>query len=222
MPRRYEMRRRAESQEETRRRIVHAAVELHTTVGPAHTTDHAVAQRAGVTRRTFYRHFPDEVSLFRACTVHGLEMWPPPDPETWRRVADPKQRLGIALRQLYSYYREAGSGLMAIWRDGPLLGPELNVSPNRSDVLRAMPAVLLAGWRVSGRRRAVLAASLRHATAVTTWHSLVEQQGLRDEEAVELLIGMVHSAVIGAPPATGPADPGRQERLSGAFSPHEP
>jgi len=219
MPRRYQMGRRAESQEETRRRIVHAAVELHTTVGPAHTTDYAVAQRAGVTRRTFYRHFPDEVSLFRACTVHGLEMWPPPDPESWRRVANPERRLRIALRQLYSYYREVGSGLMVIWRDSPLLRPELNVSPNRSDVLRAMPAVLLVGWQVRGRRRAVLAASLRHATAVTTWHSLVEQQGLRDEEAVELLIGMVHSAVIGSPPTTGPTDRGRQERLSGTFSP---
>lgn len=193
MPRIYQLRRRAERQDETRRRIVQAAVELHTTVGPAHTTDLAVAERAGVTRRTFYRHFPDELSLFRACTSHGLEAWPPPDPESWRRVADPEQRLGSALRELYIYYAVAGSGLVAIWRDIPWLRPELNVSPNRNDVLRAMPAVLIEGWNVRGRRREVLAAALRHATAVTTWHSLVAQQGLRDEEAVHLLIAMVLS-----------------------------
>jgi AcrR family transcriptional regulator len=198
------MQRRAKSQEETRRRIVHAAVELHTTVGPAHTTDHAIAKRAGVTRRTFYRHFPDEVSLFRACTTHGLEMWPPPDPESWRRVADPKQRLRIALGELYAYYAEAGSGLMAIWRDSYLLRPELNVSPSRGDVFRAMPAVLSVGWRVRGRKREVVAAALSHATSVTTWHSLVDQQGMRDEEAVELLIGMVLLAVVGSPPALAP------------------
>lgn len=193
MPRLYQMRRRADRQEETRRQIVQAAVELHTTVGPAHTTDAAVAERAGVTRRTFYRHFPNELSLFRACTSHGLERWPPPDPESWRRIADPEQRLGVALRELYAYYAVAGPGLLAIWRDAPLLRPELNVSPSRSDVMRAMPGVLLEGWKVRGRRREVLAAALRHATAVTTWDSLVAQQGLRVEEAVILLIAMVSS-----------------------------
>jgi AcrR family transcriptional regulator len=56
--RKYALKRRAESQDETRRKIVEAAVGLHTTVGPANTTDVAIAERAGVTRRTFYRHFP--------------------------------------------------------------------------------------------------------------------------------------------------------------------
>ena len=59
MPRKYELRRRAERQEETRRRIVQATVELHEAVGPSKTTISAIAERAGVDRSTVYRHFPD-------------------------------------------------------------------------------------------------------------------------------------------------------------------
>ena len=106
--RKYVLKRRAERQDETRKRIVEAAVDLHTTIGPAHTTDLAIAKRARVTRRTFYRHFPDEVSLFRACTGHSLEKWPMPDPSTWQRISDPEDRLALALRELYTVYRIAG------------------------------------------------------------------------------------------------------------------
>jgi AcrR family transcriptional regulator len=198
MTRKYQLRRRAERQEETHRRIVDAAVELHSTLGPAHTTDLAVAERAGVARRTLYRHFPDEVSLFRACTRHGLEKWPPPDPEGWRQIGDPQRRLGIALRELYAYYRIAGAGLAVMWRDAPLLHPEVLALPSRGHVLSVMPSALMEGWRVRGRRRNVLATALAHATAVTTWQSLVQQGGLSDEEAVKLLIAMVMDAARGA------------------------
>ena len=39
----YELKRRAEQQEETRQRIVDATVELHTTLGPARTSVAAIA-----------------------------------------------------------------------------------------------------------------------------------------------------------------------------------
>lgn len=197
MPRKYTLQRRAERQDETRRRIVQAAVELHTTVGPAHTTDLAIAERAGVTRRTFYRHFADEVSLFRACTRHGLEQWPPPNPDRWRGIVDPEERLGIALRELYDYYRVAGTGLTVMGRDAPLLRRELYVSPSRVEILMAIPGVLLQGWRVRGRNREVLAAALHHVTAVATWHSLVVLQGLTETEAINLLAAMVRGAAVG-------------------------
>jgi AcrR family transcriptional regulator len=57
--RKYEMKKRAERQRETRRRIVEATVELHRTHGPANTTISEIAQRAGVNRLTVYNHFPD-------------------------------------------------------------------------------------------------------------------------------------------------------------------
>jgi AcrR family transcriptional regulator len=64
----YKLKRRAERQEETRLRIARAAVELHGTVGPSKTTISALAEKAGVGRPTVYSHFPDELSLFKACS----------------------------------------------------------------------------------------------------------------------------------------------------------
>jgi AcrR family transcriptional regulator len=39
---------------------------LHESVGPRATTVSAIAEGAGVTRLTVYRHFPDELSLVSA------------------------------------------------------------------------------------------------------------------------------------------------------------
>src|ERR1700755_2797294 len=66
----YQLRKRADGMQATRLRITEAAVELHGTVGPARTTMSAVAERAGVQRRTLYRHFPTEADLFTACSTH--------------------------------------------------------------------------------------------------------------------------------------------------------
>jgi AcrR family transcriptional regulator len=52
--RKYEQRRRAEKQAETRRRIVEATVMFHSTVGPARTTVANICREAGVQRATFY------------------------------------------------------------------------------------------------------------------------------------------------------------------------
>ena len=73
MTRTYTLKRRAEQQMETRRRIVEAAVDLHSSVGPALTSISMVAERAGVQRHTLYAHFPDEKSLFLACSGLAME-----------------------------------------------------------------------------------------------------------------------------------------------------
>ena len=105
MPRHYELKKRAESQEQTRHRIVEAAVALHTSIGPARTTVSAIAERAGVQRHTFYRHFPDELSLAMACSGLHLGMHPLPDPQAWRTIADPELRVRRGLGELYRYLR---------------------------------------------------------------------------------------------------------------------
>src|ERR671915_1215643 len=102
MTRKYEMKRRARRQEETRRRIIEATVELHQTVGMARTTISAIAEKAGVQRLTVYRHFPDERALFHACTGHWRAANPPPEPGPWSQIADPHERLGMALAEVYA------------------------------------------------------------------------------------------------------------------------
>src|SRR5215213_9781287 len=102
--RKYEMKKRAELQRETRRRIVEATVELHRTRGPANTTIKEIAQRAGVNRLTVYNHFPDITDLLRACSRSWAERHPPPDPAPWALIDDPQERLRTALTELYGFY----------------------------------------------------------------------------------------------------------------------
>ena len=64
--RKYELKKRAERQDETRQRIVEATVALHEELGPAQTSISKIAERAGVRRSTVYRHFPDEDAPFAA------------------------------------------------------------------------------------------------------------------------------------------------------------
>src|ERR671917_2473732 len=101
----YELKKRAEKQEETRLRIVRATLELHESVGPALTTRSAIAESAGVTRPTVYSHFPDDLSLGKACSSLELSDNPLPDPRPWQEISDPEERLRSALTDLYSYFR---------------------------------------------------------------------------------------------------------------------
>src|ERR671933_374061 len=100
----YRMSRRAELEQQTRRRITESAVALHQELGPARTSISAIAERADVRRSTVYRHFPDEEALFAACSSHFRTANPPPDPSVWAAIADPAERTATALRELYAFY----------------------------------------------------------------------------------------------------------------------
>src|SRR3954465_13764446 len=104
--RRYELKKRAERLDETRRRILEATIELHRSVGPAATQISEIARRAGVQRLTVYNHFPDERSLLSACSAHWRALHPAPDPAAWKDVEDGPARLRLALGELYAWYRE--------------------------------------------------------------------------------------------------------------------
>src|SRR3954451_20127201 len=120
-PRTYRKKRRAEQQAETRQRIVEAMVALHREVGPARTTISAIAERAGVERLTVYRHFPDDRSMFEACTTHYASEVPGPDPAAWAGIEEPAERLRAALLAFYDYYRRAEDVLTHAVRDVPQL-----------------------------------------------------------------------------------------------------
>lgn len=113
----YNLGRRAEKQEETRRRIVEAAVELHCSVGPARTTVSQIAEQAGVQRHTFYAHFPDERSLFLACSGLAMERDPLPDVASWRALPAGRERVREALAQLYGWYRRNEGQAACVLRD---------------------------------------------------------------------------------------------------------
>ena len=114
MKRRYELKRRAERLGETRNRIVAATVDLHTTVGPAHTTISAIADRAGAAAHRLLA-FPERgiCSLLCHWAAH-----PFPDASAWTRIGDPEQ-LRAALGAVYEWYESVGHDLDVFRRDTP-------------------------------------------------------------------------------------------------------
>jgi AcrR family transcriptional regulator len=192
--RKYELKQRALEMAETRQRITEAAVELHGTVGPSRTTLSAVAERAGVQRHTVYRHFPDEVALFGACSAHYFTANPWPDPGRWRAIGDPEQRLARALNDLYAYYERTEPMLSNVLRDLELVeGLQPSIAPLHTYLAEAAE-ILAADWPARGRRRRVLDAALRHATDFRTWHSLTADDHITRAEAIQLSSALVHAA----------------------------
>lgn len=191
--RKYELRKRAEQVAETNLRITEAAIELHGTVGPARTTLTAVAERAGVERRTLYRHFPTEAELFTACSTHWFAANPLPDVDRWRDVRDPRERLARALDELYAYYERSAPMLRNVLRDAELVDFARDAIAPLDAHLDQAAAVLTAGRNVRGRRGRLLGAALRHAVAFSTWRSLAET-GIDRADAVTLVTGIVDAA----------------------------
>lgn len=195
MARKYEMKRRARRQEETRRRITEATVELHQALGPANTTISAIAERAGVQRLTVYRHFPDERAVLSACSSHYEAANPVPDVDPWTRIPDPEDRLRRALKETYAYHRRTEPMMAKVLRDAQMHTPTFEVTvPYLRHWDRARYA-LVAGWGAEDQRLKRLLAALGHALDFWTWRSLVREQGLTDEEAIELMVGMVRSSM---------------------------
>lgn len=192
--RQYRMTRRAENEEQTRRRITESAVALHEELGPAHTSISAIAEHAGVRRSTVYRHFPTEEALFAACSSHWRAANPAPDPSGWARVADPDERTQAALRELYAFYGRTRGMYTSLFRDEALVPPvQANLGAFRA-YLRAAQDVLLSGRGLRGRRARRTRAAVGHALAFTTWRSLTSELGLSSDDAVELMSSLVAAA----------------------------
>ena len=196
--RKYEMKKRAERQRETRRRIVEATVELHCTRGPANTTVSEISKRAGVNRLTVYNHFPDVSDLLRACSRSWTERHPAPDPTPWARIGDPQRRFRFALTELYGFYARTEPMRGNVLRDAETM-PELAALLEGSVVpyLGAVRDLLAEGWEVGEDRRKRLLATIKLAIDFHTWRSLERESGLRREEAVESMLEAVRSAVSG-------------------------
>ncbi len=189
MTRTYTLKRRAEQQAETRRRIVEAAVDLHSSVGPALTTLSQVAERAGVQRHTLYAHFPDERSLYMACSELSLERDPLPDAAAWRAIEDPRERLRAGLDAIYSWYERNAQLAGCVLRDAeyhPLTKEiaELRFGPSMAAYQEVLGADLNATQR----------ALLRLALSFFTWRTLTCESGLNRSAVVGAMIQAIDCA----------------------------
>jgi len=183
----YRLSARAESQAETRLRIVEAAVALHEKLGPAHTPMSAIAERAGVQRLTLYRHFPDEAAMFAACTAHWGARHPFPEASLWDGIKDPAARTKAALAAHYDYYAGTRGMWTVAYRDAALVKPIQPVLAHVDAHLAELAESLAAAFGRKGAVQRNLAATLRHALCFSSWVSL-EARGLADNGSKVALV----------------------------------
>ena len=191
--RKYELKKRADEMAKTRLRITEAAIDLHGSIGPSRTTMSAVAERAGVERRTLYRHFPNEADLFEACSTHYFDVNPWPGLDDWRAIGDPHERLERALDELYAYYERTEPMFRNVLRDAEVVDFARDAVGPLNAYLEEAVETLIAGRRVRGRRRQLVDGALRHALAFSTWHSL-SANDIGRPDAVKLATALVEAA----------------------------
>ena len=189
MTRTYTLKRRAEQQAETRRRIVEAAVELHGSVGPAR--DHL--QHGGGAGRRAAAHalcpLPRRASLLPGL----LRAW------RWSATRCPTPRRGgpsptgasgcaAGLRAIYAWYERNAELLACVLRDA-----EHHRADARDRELRF--GRRCAAWRevlgatLSAKQRAML----RLALSFHTWRTLARDGGLTQDAAVAAMVEAVGS-----------------------------
>ena len=199
----YELKKRAERQQETRLRIARATLELHEILGPSLTTRSAIAERAGVTRPTVYSHFPDDLTLGKACSSLELSDNPLPDPGPWQEIADPQRRMRVALGELYAYFRRRERLWTNILRDQdmPLTNDDPEAQEADAEIMEPiflhwerMKETLAAGWGKSEESPGLLLSAIGLALDFQTWRAMARTQDLSDEKAIELMVGMVRCA----------------------------
>jgi AcrR family transcriptional regulator len=189
MTRTYTLKKRAQSQAQTRRRIVEAAVELHSSIGPAQTSLSMVAERAGVQRHTLYAHFPDERSLLMACSGLTMERDPLPEAAPWRGIADPRERLRVGLTAIYAWYERNAQRAACVLRDAEYHPLTREISQMRmGPFMAAYKEVLGAG--LTAKQRAMLQLAL----SFFTWRSLVRDGGLKQGAAVSTMVEAIECA----------------------------
>ena len=186
--RKYTKTRRAEQQDETRARIVDATVKLHEALGPAQTSIMAIAEAAGVQRLTVYRHFPDDASLFEACSTRYLELHPPPQPAAWADIGRPGERSRTALLAFYQYYRQTEQMWRVAYRDIDQVAAMQAPMDRFEAYLDQVTDDLVQAWHTTPAARKSLKLTLRHALRFTTWKSLKNAK-LKDKQIAELVQG---------------------------------
>ncbi len=183
MKRKYELKKRAEAQAETRRRIVEAAIKLHSTKGPARTTFSDVAALAGVQRATLYSHFPTERDLGLACSGLYTERNPAPDPEPWRSL-EGEERLRRGLTEIYEYFERNQQMIGRVVADAESheLSREL-VAMRLGERMKRFRSVLAGALPRNRKAQAMLGLALNFGT----WRQLF-QSGLSSAAAADAVV----------------------------------
>ena len=104
-------------------------------------------------RSTVYRHFPDEATLFDACSSHWASANPPPDVGPWEAIEDPDERLRTALGELYEFYGRTERMMDNLHRDEAVVPLVRSTSPGSAAIRRRRRSSCCTGARARPRPR---------------------------------------------------------------------
>lgn len=196
MKRSYELKQRGARQDETRQKIVEAAIRLHQKQGIAATSMLDIAEEAGVGKVTVYRHFPDLDAMTGACSGLYFERNPLPDPTPWGDIAEPQARLRRGLQDTYAWFALTKDMMTSVYpeaRDHPVMAPYHGHWQTLADVL-------LAPWLKTeegkGRKKGLLSVAIALALDFDTWRTLTQVRGLTDDEAVDLMMRLTCECAV--------------------------
>ena len=184
------MSKRAASVEETRRRIVEATLDLHTSQGILATSWEEIARRANVAPATVYRHFPTLDDLLPACGELGWRRLALPSDEElaerFRGTRSRRERLRRLVDELFGLYERGGDVLLAVRRDRALLSPLQEGYEEIEARLDALTATALGPFELGEQEIAVV----RALTDYDTWAALRER-GITAPDAVDVVAGLL-------------------------------
>lgn len=192
-PRKYTMGARAAAVEETRTRIVGAAMALHAEQGVLATSWEEIAASAGVAATTVYRHFPGLDELVPACARTVFDLITPPTLEQasvqFAAMDSAVDRFEHLARESAHCYRRGEGWLHAAYR-------ERDFSPALRSALEVIEGTLrVLVEAAAGRRLAAEDADVLFVLCnFPLWKQLVDA-GLAYPAAERALIELVRDAV---------------------------
>lgn len=184
---------RAESVARTREAIVNAARDLHAEYGLAATSWDHIAERAGVSAATVYRHFPSTAELVPACARTVFDLIQPPTLEqasgTFGALELASERFEQLVRFSCHCYQAGAGWLHAAQRERDFL-PELDAALQIiEDSLRVL-VTAAAGTELPAPDHAALVV----LCDFPIWWSLVSE-GLTHDDAEAALVRLVLTEV---------------------------
>jgi len=185
-PRRYDMTKRAAAVEETRRRIVEATMDLHTSQGILATSWEEIARRAGVAPATVYRHFPTLDDLLPACGELSMRRLALPSDEEiaqrFRGTRSRRERVRRLVDELFGLYQRGGDVLRVLRRERALLPPLQEDHKRIEERVDALTAAALEPFELGEHEIAVV----RALTGYDPWAALRER-GIAGPDAVDVV-----------------------------------
>jgi AcrR family transcriptional regulator len=184
------MSKRAAAVEETRRRIVEATIDLHTSKGILATSWEEIARRADVAPATVYRHFPTLDELLPACGELGMRQLALPSDEEiaelFRGARSRRERLRRLVDEVFGLYGRGGDVLRAVRRERALLPPLQDDHERIEERLDALATTALEPLELEEHELAVV----RALTDYDVWTALRER-GIAGPDAVDVVAGLL-------------------------------